>query len=321
MFALHFFVYLQLKQLASFMTTIQASVIIPTFNGKDKLAGLLKSIERQTRLDIEVIIVIDGSTDATGEQIKSVDWQIPVLRVIEQENKGRAGARNTGAHAAQTNLLIFFDDDMILDAACVERHISENDVAQKRIVMGQVIEPSSETDNEIKKYKNYLNQSWETILTPYRKKNFPENLILLSAQNVSLSKNIFIELQGFDSKLKDIEDYDLALRARSKNIPVYYLDTAIALHADFFSFYKYAARSKDYLKNRRLAARSNPGLYATDKILTHKNSPAQKLIYWFLRYPFWLKMLDSCNVFRFVLPKSLRYKLYGIIITAFVRNQ
>jgi GT2 family glycosyltransferase len=303
------------------MTAPQASVIVPSYNGKDKVIRLLNSLQLQTCLSFEVVIVLDGSTDGSAEAIKSHDWKFFPLRLIEQENKGRAGARNAGANTAQTDLLIFFDDDMILDTTCVEKHIGLHDCKLRCIVMGQVIEPSSETDNEIKKYKNYLNQCWAKVLEPYKQNYFPENLPLLSAQNFSVSKSIFNELHGFDSTLKDVEDYDLALRARSNNIPIYYLDTAVALHADFFSFYKYALRSKDYLKNRRLAARSNPELYSSDKILTHKNSLLQKKVYRLLRFPFWLKLLDSFNVFRIILPRRLRYKLYGVIITAFVHNQ
>jgi glycosyltransferase involved in cell wall biosynthesis len=302
------------------MKAIQASVIIPSFNGKDKVIGLLKSIEKQTVTNVEVLVVIDGSTDGSADALRSTDWKLQ-LRLIEQENKGRAGARNTGAGEAQSELLIFFDDDLMLDPACIEKHISANDLSVKRIVMGQVIEPSSAADTEIKKYKDYLNQSWATVLDPYKQKIFPENLTVLSAQNVSITKSIFNTLEGFDSTLKDIEDYDLALRARSKNIPVFYLDTAIAIHVDFFSFYKYALRSKEYFKNRRLAARFNPELYASDKILTHKNSLLQKGVYRILRFPFWLHILDSANIFRFLLPRQVRYKLYGIIITAFAHNQ
>ncbi len=302
------------------MKAIHASVIIPSFNGKDKVIGLLESIEKQTFSDVEVLVVIDGSTDGTAEKIRSITWKLPI-RLIEQENTGRAGARNAGAHAAKTELLIFFDDDLILDAACIEQHVLAIDLSVKRIVMGQVVEPSRASDNEIKKYKDYLNQSWAKVLAPYKQKNFAGSLTVLSAQNISITKSLFNELGGFDSTLKDIEDYDLALRAREKNIPVFYLDTAIALHVDFFSFYKYALRSKDYLKNRRLAAGFNPELYSSDKILSHRNSLLQQGVYNILRFPFWLKMLDSANIFRFLLPKQIRYKLYGIIITAFAHNQ
>ena len=299
------------------MNILQASVIIPTYNGNDKLMMLLQSLEKQTCTAFEVLVVIDGSTDNTLQKIESVSWNLNALKLIEQTNKGRAGARNSGAQRAQSELLIFFDDDMIVDAACIEKHIEAHTATINRIVMGQVIEPSKKNDPEIRKYKDFLNQSWAGILKPYALKNIPAHLTILSAQNMSVSVALFKALGGFNETLKDIEDYDLALRAKTTNIPVYYLNTAISVHNDFFNFKKYALRSKAYLKNRRLAASLNPGLYATDTILAHKHSRLQQLAYAVLRYPFWLTVLDSCNIFTVLLPKKLRYKLYGIIITAY----
>lgn len=303
------------------MHSPQASVIIPTYNGKDKLMGLLQSLEQQTYTAFEVIVVIDGSTDHTVDAIEVKSWNLPALTLIEQANKGRAGARNAGARLAKTDLLLFFDDDMIPDPACIEKHIEAHAAKTNRIVMGQVTEPSQKNDPEIRKYKDFLNQSWASILTAFELKDIPSHLTILSAQNMSVSRSTFNELEGFNETLKDIEDYDLALRAKVKQIPIYYLNTAIAVHNDFFNFKKYAERSKAYFKNRNLAAKLNPALYASDPILRHKHARSHQVIYGVLRYPFWLSLLDSCNIFPLLLPKKLRYKLYGIIITAYVHNQ
>lgn len=302
------------------MKAIQASVIIPSYNGKDKVIGLLESIEKQSFSNIEVLVVIDGSTDSTAEKIRSVTWKISSLRLIEQENKGRAGARNAGAREAQTGLLIFFDDDMLLDRVCIEKHISANQLKLNRIVLGQVIEPSNEGDPEIKKYKDYLNTSWNKSLNAYRNKILPDSMVILSAANFSIPASLFHALGGFDESLQDIEDYDFALRAKAEKIDSYYLDEAIALHDDTFTFRKYADRSKAYVKNRILAASQKPDLYRNDPILTHTHRPILKCLYAFVKYPFWLTLLDAFNVF-LLLPKKIRYKLYGIIITAFVHNQ
>lgn len=303
------------------MTPLHASIIVPSYNGKDKVIKLLKSLEQQTCLTFEVVVVVDGSTDGTAKALKVLDWKLPSLRVIETQNNGRAGARNTGAQEAKYNVLIFFDDDMFIDATCVEQHLLANTFQSKRIVMGQVIEPSSSADNEIKKYKDYLNKSWSKKIDLYKQQNLPTDVTFLSAQNFSISKNLFTELEGFNQNLKDVEDYDLALRAKSKHIPVYYLDTALAIHCDYFSFHKYALRSKDYLKNRMLAAKLNPALYSKDPILTHKNSTIQKIVYPFLKHTFWLTLFDSFNIFTYILPKNLRYKLYGVVITAHIQSQ
>lgn len=302
------------------MISPQLSIIVPSYNGKDKVIRLLHALEHQSFLSFEVIVVLDGSTDGTAQAIKSKQWNAFPLKIIEQKNKGRAGARNTGAAHATTELLLFFDDDLLFDSNCIEMHIAALATKTNTIFMGQVIEPCKSSDTEIKHYKNYLNQSWAAILEPFRNKMIPSHLTILSAQNVSMPKQLFNTLTGFDERLKDIEDYDFALRAKAAHISVFYLDIARAIHRDFFNFQKYANRSKDYLANRKLASNLKPELYKNDPILTHKISFSQRIVYSILKFPFWLWILDNFNFFKLVYPKSLRYKLYSIIITAYVHK-
>jgi glycosyltransferase involved in cell wall biosynthesis len=68
------------------------SIIIPTFNGKNKLEKLLRSLELQSNKNFEIIIVVDGSTDGTIG-LKANNWDLNI-KWIEETNNGRAGARN-----------------------------------------------------------------------------------------------------------------------------------------------------------------------------------------------------------------------------------
>ena len=302
------------------MTLPQVSIIVPSYNGKDKVIRLLNSLEQQTYQSFEVVVVLDGSTDGSAEALNNNVWNAFPLKIIEQKNKGRAGARNTGAHTATSDLLLFFDDDMIVDVSCIEKHVAAHATKANIIFMGQVVEPCKPSDSEIRKYKDYLNQSWAKILAPFKNNIIPKHLTILSAQNVSISADVFNKLHGFDERLKDIEDYDFALRAKAVDIPIFYLDSAIAIHTDFFNFQKYADRSKDYFKNRLVACQLKPELYINDTIATHQTSFAQRMIYAVLKHPLWLWILDNSNFFKLLYPKKLRYKLYGIIITAYSRN-
>jgi glycosyltransferase involved in cell wall biosynthesis len=303
------------------MTAPLVSVIVPTYNGKEKVITLLHALEKQHVSMFEVLVVIDGSSDNTLQEIESQSWNLHALKLIEQENKGRAGARNTGAAAAASQQLLFFDDDMLPDADCIGHHVAFYKEHATAVAMGRINEPATATDPEIKKYKDYLNTLWSSSLKPYNQQALPKNKTALSAANFSISKQLYASMGGFDEALKDIEDYDFALRIKTKDILVYYLDNAVAIHNDSFTFRKYAQRSKAYLKNRLLAASLKPELYANDPILSHKKSVTQRLVYAIFRYPFWLTMLDSFNICRIFLPEKLRYKLYGVIITAYVHNQ
>ncbi|MEF8751390.1 MAG: glycosyltransferase family A protein, partial [Candidatus Accumulibacter necessarius] len=72
------------------------SVIIPTYNYAHLLPRALDSVVEQLATDVELIVVNDGSTDATSEVLAGYAARHPQLRVIDQANAGAAAARNHG---------------------------------------------------------------------------------------------------------------------------------------------------------------------------------------------------------------------------------
>jgi glycosyltransferase involved in cell wall biosynthesis len=89
------------------MTTF--SVIINTFNRKEKLEPLLALMRKQTFTDFEVIVADDGSTDGTADLMATlVDDRV---RYVRQENAGLGAARNLGARNAKGDYLVWLDDD------------------------------------------------------------------------------------------------------------------------------------------------------------------------------------------------------------------
>ncbi|WP_170359505.1 glycosyltransferase family 2 protein [Ruegeria arenilitoris] len=110
----------------------QASIIVPAYNTAATLAETLASLLSQTHDDFEIIIVDDGSQDETPA-IARAHATDPKVRVIRQENRGLAGARNTGIAAARGEFVGFCDaDDLWLPEklATHVRHLqAEPDVA------------------------------------------------------------------------------------------------------------------------------------------------------------------------------------------------
>ena len=88
------------------------SVIIPVYNGERYLAESIQSVLDQTLAPDEIIVVDDGSTDATAQIVAdlSVSASVPI-RYIYQTNQGPAAARNTGIRLAQGDILAFQDSD------------------------------------------------------------------------------------------------------------------------------------------------------------------------------------------------------------------
>jgi glycosyltransferase involved in cell wall biosynthesis len=87
------------------------SVIIPAYNVEAQIGPCLHSLQAQTWVDFEAIVVEDGSTDSTLEQIRAAIADDPRFRVIQQDNRGLSGARNTGLDAATGDLIAFLDGD------------------------------------------------------------------------------------------------------------------------------------------------------------------------------------------------------------------
>jgi glycosyltransferase involved in cell wall biosynthesis len=85
------------------------SIVIPLYNKEDSVAMSLRSILAQSFQEFEVIIVNDGSTDRSIEQIKGIaDDRI---HLIEQANQGVSVARNTGIENANCDFIAFLDAD------------------------------------------------------------------------------------------------------------------------------------------------------------------------------------------------------------------
>lgn len=91
------------------------SVIIPAYNYARFLPEAVDSALAQTWRPLEIIVIDDGSTDATPELMASRYGDEPLLRYVRKENQGLSAARNTGITEARGEFLVFLDaDDRLL---------------------------------------------------------------------------------------------------------------------------------------------------------------------------------------------------------------
>jgi len=87
------------------------SVIIPAYQHAATIAECLDSIMAQTRHPDEVIVVNDGSTDGTEDELKRFEERVTIIR---QSNLGGNAARNNGFAASTGDLVIFCDADVVM---------------------------------------------------------------------------------------------------------------------------------------------------------------------------------------------------------------
>jgi cellulose synthase/poly-beta-1,6-N-acetylglucosamine synthase-like glycosyltransferase len=83
------------------------SVVIPCYNQSQFLADAIESVLRQTWPDVELIVVDDGSTDAT----RLVAQQFAAVRYLHQSNQGLSAARNAGLALSTGQFVAFLDSD------------------------------------------------------------------------------------------------------------------------------------------------------------------------------------------------------------------
>jgi len=86
------------------------SIVVPTYNRADLIGDTLTALLAQTQAPYEIIVVDDGSTDATQAILESYALSIKYIRI---DNSGELVARNTGLRAAQGDLVAFCDSDDI----------------------------------------------------------------------------------------------------------------------------------------------------------------------------------------------------------------
>ena len=87
---------------------IQISAVIPTYNRAHLIGPAVESVLRQTKQPAEIIVVDDGSTDDTREQVASFG---DLVRYIYQANSGASAARNRGVREARSEWIAFLDSD------------------------------------------------------------------------------------------------------------------------------------------------------------------------------------------------------------------
>ena len=87
---------------------MKISVVIPAYNVEEYIERAIDSVLAQTRTPDEIIVVDDGSSDATAEKIKTYGEKVCY---IHQENRGLSGARNTGIRRASSEWIAFLDGD------------------------------------------------------------------------------------------------------------------------------------------------------------------------------------------------------------------
>lgn len=176
------------------------SIVIPCYKQAHFLPDAIESALKQTYPNIEIIVVNDGSPDNTSEVVS----YYPNVILIEQENKGLSGARNSGIRAAKGTYILPLDADDKIDPEFVSKTIK----LQKDY---DIISTGLETFGDEKR-------KWITDLKEPNYKNFLQRNHINCC---SLFKKTVWEKCGYDENMKlGFEDWDFWIQATRNGFKV-----------------------------------------------------------------------------------------------------
>lgn len=169
------------------------SVIIPAFNHGKTLPMCLESIFRQTKKADEILVIDDGSTDNTKDQLEPY---LDRISYIHQENTGAPSARNNGFQHSKGDYVIFCDADVEMKPNMLEK-------------MYEALEAHPEMSFA---YAGFV-FGWKTF------KGLPFSKSRLFQQNFIHTTTLIrrMHFPGFDEQIKRLQDWDLWLTMVKEN--------------------------------------------------------------------------------------------------------
>ncbi len=196
---------------------IKVSVIIPTYNRRERLEKAVESVLAQTYGDFELIVVDDGSEDTTRDLISRYGSRIIYLA---QKNRGVSAARNRGLAAACGELIAFLDSDDWWDKDKLQLQLQAMEENPSYLISHteEVWYRRGKRLNPRKMHQKKGGELFAHSLT----------LCVVSISTVIARRELFAKVGVFDEGLPCCEDYDLWLRTAAR-FPFLLVDQPLTL--------------------------------------------------------------------------------------------
>ncbi len=193
----------------------KVSVVLPVFNVERYVTASIQSVLAQTYADFELVIVDDSSTDSSLRLCQQ--FTDPRIRIIQQKNRGLAGARNSGIRHAKGEYIALLDSDDLFAPEKLQRHVEHLDRSPK---VGISFSRSAFIDEDSQPLGYYQMPKLKEITTPdilcrnpigngsapvIRRQVF---------QEISVQKDLYgvVEDFFFDDSFRQSEDIECWLR-------------------------------------------------------------------------------------------------------------
>lgn len=216
---------------------MKTSLVVTVLNEEFTISNLLESIENQTVLPDEIIVVDGGSVDNTVKALKEFQKNNSELNIkVIVKNGNRSIGRNEGIKNAFGDIILITDAGCLLDKNWVKEISKPFKNPLVDVVAGY--------------YKGVAASSFQRALIPYvlvmpdkvDGKNF-----LPATRSMALKKAVWLDLGGFNTSLSHNEDYIFARNIKKNNKNIYFTSKAIVywiprntFRSSFNMFYRFA---------------------------------------------------------------------------------
>ncbi len=203
------------------------SIVIPAFNRERYVAKTIESALKQSVAPIEVVLVDDGSTDATAQISQSFAAPVKVIRIVNN-GSGPSRPRNVGIASAKGPFITLIDSDDVLHPDTLLRH---RQLLERRDDLGLV------TNNYVSEFqrngnveRRVLNQA--VMAREYAEREFDSDTywfsseiaflalchgnFLRSCTGVTFPKSVWKDVGGFDESFRTSNDYEFFMRVMRK---------------------------------------------------------------------------------------------------------
>ncbi|PSO44676.1 hypothetical protein BRC21_01045, partial [Candidatus Saccharibacteria bacterium SW_7_54_9] len=198
------------------------SVIIPTYNRRSMVQQAIEScFEDDDGIDVEVVVVDDGSTDGTRKYLGSIDDER--VRLIFQEHQGAQVARNKGQQVARGRAIKHLDDDdYLLPGGLVREHRRLRE-ADADVCFSAFYKHDVTNDSRRLRNANYGNEHQDFFVALASRSISRLQLALLFDRSA-------ISEVAWDESLPYLQDIDYMLRVASQGLRCVKLEHPVAVH-------------------------------------------------------------------------------------------
>ena len=205
------------------------SAVIPAYNASEHIGRAIESVLAQTRPADEIIVVDDGSTDTTRNEVAKFGNRI---KYIYQENAGAGAARNTGTKAAQMQWIAFLDADDEWVPKKLELQI-DNLKKNPDLVWAY----GNMNNCWCKENKFELARQPDSIVKALEEKEYFESYLhafgqgnFASTINLIIKRDIIVEVGYFAEDQKRAQDTDMWLRIAYRWPKIGYVNEPLAIY-------------------------------------------------------------------------------------------